>query len=399
MRQRRKVTSSPVLMVGPIPVGDSYVGGIGTSMQRLLAHWNVPVPVVHFNPELFARTYGKTGQLRAGNLLLNAVNLIRLLYSVAKLRPAIVHYHTSRGMAFLKDMLFVGLLRCLFRVPTILHVRSSDSAKILMSRRPRLRRLQLAILRRCCDRLILLSDNVVREFGAILGQEAGQKLRTQCMVLPNFTLLPSPSSVQRTPRECVSLFYIGNISWEKGVFDTLEATRRLRDQTTVPFRVFLAGPFNDAQEEQHVRTAMAQSGLEEVVTFLGTVCGEAKRAAFLRADVFVLPSYSEGIPQSMLEAMAYGLPVVVSNVGGIPEVVRDGREGRIIRPGDVDGLCAALRGLIESVALREQMGTAARRRIEAHYTVEEYMRQLQQLYGSLTVPQERMEGAQTEKAG
>ena len=182
------------------------------------------------------------------------------------------------------------------------------------------------------------------------------------------------------------VFYIGNLGAGKGIYDILEAARRLKGQGTSPFQVILAGPFNDRQEEQRMRTIVADYHLGETIIFLGTVCEKEKEAAFLQADVFVLPSYSEGMPQSLLEAMAYGLPVVVSNVGGIPEVVCDGQEGLMIEPGDIDELCRALKQLIESVECRQRMGAAARHRMAAHHTVEIYLRQLQDLYNLVLAP-------------
>jgi glycosyltransferase involved in cell wall biosynthesis len=374
-------------MVGPIPVKGSYIGGIGVSLRRLIAYWNLPMPMVHFNTELLKRPYGSTGQLRLRNLFLSIVTFVRLSYAVAKVRPTLVHYHTSRGMAFLKDMVLAAVVRCLFRVTTVLHIRSSDAVSILVSRGPRLQRFQLKVLQHCCDRLVLLSENVLNDFAAILGPEAGRRFREHCTVLPNFTLVPVAYRRHQEPQDCVRLFYIGNLGAGKGIYDILEAARRLKGCVTSPFQVILAGPFNDRQEEQRVRTMVADDHLEERVSFLGTVGEREKEAAFLQADVFVLPSYSEGMPQSLLEAMAYGLPVVVSNVGGIPEVVRDGQEGLMIKPGDVDGLCQGLKKLIESVECRQRMGAAARHRMAAHHTVESYLRRLQELYDSvLTVP-------------
>lgn len=374
-------------MVGPIPVGGSYIGGIGVSLRRLIDHWNLPTPMVHFNPELFKRTYGTTGQLRFRNFFLSLVTLVRLSYSVAKVRPSLVHYHTSRGMAFLKDMVLAAMVRCLFRVTTVLHIRSSDATAILVSRAPRLQCFQLRVLQHCCDRLVLLSENVLNDFAAILGPEAGRRFRAQCTVLPNFTLLPTMYRQHQEPTDCVRVFYIGNLGAGKGICDILEAARRLKGQVTSPFQVILAGPFNDRREEQRIRTLVANYHLSETIIFLGTVLERKKEAAFLQADVFVLPSYSEGMPQSLLEAMAYGLPVVVSNVGGIPEVVCNGQEGLMIKPGDIDELCRALKQLIESVECRQRMGAAARRRMTAHHTVEIYLRQLQELYDSvLTAP-------------
>jgi len=373
-------------MVGPIPVGGSYIGGIGVSLRRLIDHWNLPTPMVHFNPELLKRSYGTTGQLRFRNLFLSIVTFVRLSYSIAKVRPTLVHYHTSRGMAFLKDMVLAAVVRCLFRVTTVLHIRSSDASSILVSRAPRLQYFQLRVLQHCCDRLVLLSDNVLNDFVAILGPEAGRRFRAHCTVLPNFTLLPATYRKHQEPHDCVRVFYIGNIGAGKGIYDILEAARRLKGQVTSPFKVILAGPFNDRREEQRVRTMVANYHLGETIIFLGTVYEGKKEAAFLQADVFVLPSYSEGMPQSLLEAMAYGLPVVVSNVGGIPEVVCDGQEGLMIKPGDIDELCRTLKQLIESVECRQRMGAAARHRMAARHTVESYLGQLQELYDSVLTP-------------
>lgn len=384
MNQGRKPTTNTLLMVGPIPVRGSYIGGIGVLIKQILAHWDVPsASVIHFNPEFVVRPYGTTGQLRLRNLLLCVVNLVRLFHSMLRTRPHLVHYHTSRGLALFKDMMFAACLRGLFELKVILHINSSDARTILMFRTPRLQRLQVRVLQRCCDRLVLLSHNVLDDLAGILGPKAAAQFRSRCTVLHNFAPVPRTLHQHREPAGGVCLFYIGNIGREKGIYDTLEAARRLCGRTAVPFRVVLAGPFNDPQEEQLVCTTVAQGRLEETVVFLGPVFDQRKEDAFLQADIFVLPSYSEGIPLSMLEAMAYGLPVVVSNVGGIPEVVRDGQEGRIIQPGDVDGLCGALRGLMESVALREKMGAAARHRIETHFTIDNYMRQLQRMYSSL----------------
>ena len=373
-------------MVGPIPVKGSYIGGIGVSLRRLIDYWNLPTPVVHFNTELLKRPYGTTGQWCLRNLFLSIVTFVRLSYSVAQVRPNLVHYHTSRGMAFLKDMVLAAVVRCLFRVTTVLHIRSSDATSILVSRAPRLQSFQLRVLQHCCDRLVLLSENVLNDFAAILGPEAGRRFRAHCTVLPNFTLLPATYRQHQEPRDGVHVFYIGNLGAGKGIYDILEAARRLKGQGTSPFQVILAGPFNDRQEEQRMRTIVADYHLGETIIFLGTVCEKEKEAAFLQADVFVLPSYSEGMPQSLLEAMAYGLPVVVSNVGGIPEVVCDGQEGLMIEPGDIDELCRALKQLIESVECRQRMGAAARHRMATHHTVEIYLRQLQDLYNLVLAP-------------
>ncbi len=382
---RAEPPKRPILMVGPIPLDGSYIGGIGVSMKRLMKYWSLAIPVLHLNTECRRRTYGSTGKLRLANLGGAIANLLRLSVCILRTRPAIVHYHTSRGLALVKDMVLVGWSRFVLRRKIILHLRSSDPVSILMSKSPRWQRFQLRVLRRCCDRLVFLSENVVDAFATRIGPIHSEAFRAQCTVLPNFTLHRVSQKRHDGLGRSVHLFYIGNVGREKGIHDLIIATSRLKGTTGLCFRVFLAGPFDNEQEEHIMRQAVKDHGLEREIVFLGSVHGERKEAAFLQADIFVLPSYSEGIPQSMLEAMAYGLPVVVSRIGGIPEVVRDGQEGIIVRPGDIPGLCSALAQLIVSVDCRHAMGMAARRRVAQEYTVETYMERLQVLYDSLLV--------------
>lgn len=88
------------------------------------------------------------------------------------------------------------------------------------------------------------------------------------------------------------------------------------------------------------------------------------------ADLFVLPSAAENCPLALLQAMASGLPVVASRVGGIPEIVRDGTDGLLVPPGDPAALAAALKTLVADAGLRERMGNAARERAVEHYSLE-----------------------------
>jgi glycosyltransferase involved in cell wall biosynthesis len=101
------------------------------------------------------------------------------------------------------------------------------------------------------------------------------------------------------------------------------------------------------------------------------------------ADVFVLSSRSEGLPLSILEAMAAGLPVVASAVGGIPELVVDGKTGFVVPPGDAKALAEALRTLVADAELRRRFGAEARRRAEEHFSVQTARRAHVELYERL----------------
>ena len=113
-----------------------------------------------------------------------------------------------------------------------------------------------------------------------------------------------------------------------------------------------------------------RNGLAEVVRFLGWAPPEACLALLRDCEIFALPSRTEGLPNSMIEAMGAGRPVVVTPVGSIPDVVRDGENGILVPPGDVDRLGAALESLAADSALRFRLGSEARRTARGLFTPE-----------------------------
>ncbi len=115
---------------------------------------------------------------------------------------------------------------------------------------------------------------------------------------------------------------------------------------------------------------MAERGLDRVVTFHGWVSGDRKHGLFAAADLLALPSHHEGLPNALIEAMAAGLPALVTPVGCVLDAVTDGRDAVVIPTRNVEALTNALRQLVGSAALRERLGRAAFRRAEDQFAVE-----------------------------
>lgn len=99
--------------------------------------------------------------------------------------------------------------------------------------------------------------------------------------------------------------------------------------------------------------------LENLVKYEGWVSGAKKDELFNLADIFILPSYIEAVPISILEAMSYGIPVIATNVGGIPSILNDSQNGMLIKPGDKESMFSALSALIDNPDLRAKMGKAS----------------------------------------
>ncbi len=119
------------------------------------------------------------------------------------------------------------------------------------------------------------------------------------------------------------------------------------------------------------------------VKLIGPAYGEDKHRWLEKADIFVLPSHAEGLPIALLEAMGGGIPAVVTAVGAMPTVIDDGVQGKVVPPGDVDALSAALTALVNDPALRQTMGEAARTRCLADYGVERSAENYLRLYAEI----------------
>jgi glycosyltransferase involved in cell wall biosynthesis len=179
------------------------------------------------------------------------------------------------------------------------------------------------------------------------------------------------------PRRTDALLFLGRLGHRKGIFVLLEALAAVRSR----FRhvVLLCG--GDGELDR-VRAEVVRLDLSDNVTLLGWVKGAAKDELLESSTVFVLPSFDEGVPMSILEAMAWGLPVIATPVGGIPEVVTDGREGLLVAPGDADALGEAICRLLVDADLRAQMGRNGRLRFQTDFSIQSVLEKLESIYRS-----------------
>lgn len=134
------------------------------------------------------------------------------------------------------------------------------------------------------------------------------------------------------------------------------------------------GPLREALESE-----VWNQGLREQVRFLGF--RQDIPDILEKLDIFVLATKMEGLSMTLLEAMAAGLPVVASSVGGNPEVVVDGETGFLVPAGDAAALADAVVRLLEDLSLSQRMGSAGRRRVEEHFSIEKMVKRYVQLYG------------------
>jgi glycosyltransferase involved in cell wall biosynthesis len=179
---------------------------------------------------------------------------------------------------------------------------------------------------------------------------------------------PKASYATNRPR----LLFVGHLTYPKGFNDLIDAFRMLRARWPT-IRLACAGELpqpdrrladflpaerqDDYVQRRHELCAETGAFLEsEGVEYAGVVSGDAKRLLFQSADIFVLPSYTEGFSLAVLEAMFHGLPVVTTHVGALPDVISDGENGFLVRPGEPQQLHDALERLLANPTLRETIG-------------------------------------------
>jgi len=197
-------------------------------------------------------------------------------------------------------------------------------------------------------------------------------------VIPNTTRpdMPERSLRTRGEQDAVNVITMGHVVAYKNPHLWLDVAKEvIRDRTTVDVKFLWAG---DGPLLEECRSTVRQRGLGDVVQFVGPV-GDA--AEFLdMGDIYFQPSDMESQGISVLEAMRFGLPCVVTAVGGLPETVREGETGFVVPPGDVEGLASAIVALIRDSGLRHRLGHAGSRRHSANYSFSLWESRMRQLH-------------------
>ncbi len=169
------------------------------------------------------------------------------------------------------------------------------------------------------------------------------------------------------------IIYIGRIAKEKGLMLLLKAVTNLKSQIPASpagrtnLKIIFVG---DGNYRSELETYVEEQNLQDYVSFIGKVPYEKVPQYYNAADLFVLPSTAwEGLPMSIIEAMASGLPVVASNIGGIPNAVIDGKTGKLVVPGSVDDVASSLQLLLKDDDLRARISKEARASAEEKFSV------------------------------
>lgn len=221
------------------------------------------------------------------------------------------------------------------------------------------------------DAVVVLSQDELKTYEGLL---PGQNIAA----VPNGIDTAPYMKYNRAPADPsapLRLLYIGRLVPRKGLSEIMEA---LAEGVSARLTIAGSGP-----EEARLRTRARKLGLSRQVTFAGPAWGEYKTKLLNNAEVLLLPSYSEGLPYALLEAMAAGVVPIATPVGAIPEVVSEGVHGRFVPIKDALSLAAAIRSLHEDRAQLARMSQACRSRIASAYSLERVADDFTAIYSTL----------------
>lgn len=313
-------------------------------------------------PLRYLATYYRAGV--ADKLLTAACALMRFAVWLLAGRVCAVHAHVAGRGSFWRKSVFL-LLGAAAGARTVFHLHDGSFPAWYAGRSSLARHVVRWVLRRM-DRVVVLTEGWQTTIATI-------EPRARLAVLRNPVALPAK---KKSPAEGQVLF-LARLWKDKGIYDLLDAAVMLHDR--VPsLHLVCAGDGELEVVREHAR----RLGLLGQVSLPGWVDGEAKDRLFEHASVFVLPSYFEGLPMGVLEAMAWGVPVIASNVGGVPEALGD-EAGLMFPPGDVKAIAERLERVLGDAALRQRMGDAGRRRAAALFGREQVLAEVGELYTQL----------------
>lgn len=198
-------------------------------------------------------------------------------------------------------------------------------------------------------------------------------------VLPNCIDLSEASKFKRqVPTSTIELGYLGRIAETKGMTELLEACKELKRQE-MPFRLHIAG--KEEIEGQYL--SAFEETLGDNFVYEGVVSGESKTAFLKKIDTFVLPSYFEGLPMSLLEAMSFGSVPITTMVGSIPSIIEDDQNGIAITAHSASDIVQAIKFLVADIANRQALSCMAQQTIFCRFSPKEYTATLIGLYQQL----------------
>lgn len=354
-------TKKKILLIGSIP---PPYHGTNVSNKRILNSKIKDIYRLYHLDISDHRDLSNLGRVDLVNVFLSLKNFFKLFILILKTKPDLVYLVIAQNLAYLRDGTFILISSIFSRAKIIIHLRSSYFKKYYYKSN--------WIMRKFIDKT-LNRVNTAIVLGSSLKSVLNKWIKN-IRVVPNGTDF-NPDITKRNVRnrKILVVSYLGNLYEFKGIFDLLKAAKKVTERVK-NIKFIFGGPWPGKEPEVKERMFkyIRKNHLENKIIFKGAILVEDKEKFFLDTDIFVLPSWSEGHPNVILEAMAAACPVIsTKNVGAISETVLDRKTGILVDKKSPGAITNAITYLVENPDARLNMSMEARKRFEEKYTLEE----------------------------
>jgi len=300
---------------------------------------------------------------------------LQLAVAILRLKPDLIHLNTSMDpKAFWRDAVYL-LIAKILRRKVIFQVHGGKlpqefgKANILFQ-------IFLKWILDLPKAVVVLSDREYQSYRNLL-------LHQRIELIPNaIDLAPYSTAVEKNfNSQELKLVYLGALTESKGILETIEALASLKAAGKLAhLKYVIAG---SGKIENQLKQQAAQLGLQGLVEFTGPIFEQDKIKFWLSAHLFIFPSYDEGLPYTLLESIASGTPVIATPVGGIPDVIRDGVHGILVKPRDSAEIASAISRLIQKPDLLKKMSLKCIERASESYGIERMAGQFEAVYETI----------------
>ena len=291
---------------------------------------------------------------------------LKVLHNFVTKKPDILHIHMSeRGSVFRKGLIIS--LAYLLNIKIIIHMHGAEFEIWYKS--------QNTIIKKIVRHIIEKADKVI-----ILGQYWYEFIRTLCpenkiFVLHNAVYVPKENKYNI---EAKNILFLGVVGKRKGAYDLLDSFKECLSDIPYDINLLYYGP----DFESEIRYEIKKRQLDNRVKYMGWLSEKERNAVFENTMMNVLPSYNEGLPMTILETMAYGIPNISTKVAAIPEVI-NANNGMLVEPGKINQLSNVIKKLSNSSEIRASKSENAYLTIKNDFSIETHVKKLIGLYKSI----------------
>ena len=294
---------------------------------------------------------------------------IRILWLVFTKKVDIAHLHVAeRGSFYRKAFILQTLKR--HGIKVILHHHGAEFDLFYNGLSEKRRQYVNEILK-IADLNIVLSQRLV----SMIKQKSPE---AKVEVLYNAVDIPVSNPYDENAR---NILFLGRLGKRKGTYDLLTSIKKIDDNLPKDVRFYLCGD----GEVEDVKKEVEALGIEHRIAHIGWTDGPKKAFFMTQCMINVLPSYNEGLPMTILETMAHGIPNISTSIASIPEVLHDGENGFLIEPGDVDALCSRLLKLVFDDDLRKKFSVVSYNLVKKSFSLQVHINKLKEMYKILLV--------------